>query len=547
MKKAGRVLLYILFSLFAVADTVLGVVFIGATVAPTKGNDPLCTPIQVVLFTLCFFLMMLINIGGIARLTNHKKLVLPSTLLMNIFVGLSFGVIPVLMLIEERFYLIYGVVLLIGALFGLFAVLLGKHADRISPDTKVGLLDNPFRGIKRFESVKAEWSWESAAKEYFGGEIPQDPERIDTNTSDRIQRYAAMPIASYLCWLLRREMLSEIFYDGVPENLVADIKAGHGDPLALFECCDCTLTEDMLTSNGYRFTNDYFHKTGFWYNVCSDSFQFDYFDIIGGGKNYYVNEFSWEKQLELEAVIDSRLSEFVISDEDDDNYYEYPEVGSAHTKMFGEMTVYADTNVDPAYIKRCIDHIEQPSEKLENALYDSLSESLCYTEEIPDDRQEVYNYYNDLSMYILPPQGSEPAYILGGGEEVDPEHGCELTVRGDYASDVCPALDVELPWSESFDWKYRAAVSDREKTRRVSAVPPEFGGGNGADNWLNMPEVLADFKEICDRRIICLMKQGSMLKYSFSPTFDNSGRVIGLEVKAVKGDDTYSFIDHLYL
>ncbi|MBE6872646.1 MAG: hypothetical protein E7493_01850 [Ruminococcus albus] len=547
MKKAGRVLLYILFSLFAVADTVLGVVFIGATVAPTKGNDPLCTPIQVVLFTLCFFLMMLINIGGIARLTNHKKLVLPSTLLMNIFVGLSFGVIPVLMLIEERFYLIYGVVLLIGALFGLFAVLLGKHADRLSPDTKVGLLDNPFRGFKRFECIKAEWSWESAAKEYFGGEIPQDPERIDTNTSDRIHRYAAMPIASYLCWLLRRDMLSEIFYDGVPENLVADIKAGHGDPLALFECCDCTLTEDMLTSNGYRFTNDYFHKTGFWYNVCSDSFQFDYFDIIGGGKNYYVNEFSWEKQLELEAVLNLRLSEFVISDEDDDNYYEYPEVGAAHTKMFGEMTVYVDTNVDPAYIKRCIDHIEQPSEKLENALYDSLSERLSYTEEIPDDRQEVYNYYNDLSMYILPPQGSEPAYILSGGEEVDPEHGCELAVRGDYASDVCPALDVDLPWSESFEWKYRAAVSDREKTRRVSAVPPEFGGGNGADNWLNMPEVLADFKEICDRRIICLMKQGSMLKYSFSPTFDNSGRVIGLEVKAVKGDDTYSFIDHLYL
>ncbi|EGC02832.1 hypothetical protein [Ruminococcus albus] len=547
MKKAGRVLLYILFSLFAVADTVFGVVFIGATVAPTKGNDPLCTPIQVVLFTLCFFLMMLINVGGIARLTNHKKLVLPSTLLMNIFVGLSFGVIPVLMLIEERLYLIYGVVLLIGALFGLFAVLLGKHADRLSPDTKVGLLDNPFRGFKRFESVKAEWSWESAAKEYFGGEIPEDPERIDTNTSDRIHRYAAMPIASYLCWLLRRDMLSEIFYDGVPENLVADIKAGHGDPLALFECCDCTLTEDMLTSKGYRFTNDYFHDTGFFHNVCSDSFQFDYFDIIGGGKNYYVNEFSWEKQLELEAVIDSRLSEFVISDEDDDNYYEYPEVGSAHTKMFGEMTVYADTNVDPAYIKRCIDHIEQPSEKLENALYDSLSERLCYTEEIPADRQEVYNYYNDLSMYILPPRGSEPAYILSGGEEVDPEHGCELAVRGDYASDVCPALDVELPWSESFDWKYRAAVSDREKTRRVSAVPPEFGGGNGADNWLNMPEVLADFKEICDRRIICLMKQGSMLKYSFSPTFDNYGRVIGLEVKAVKGDDTYSFIDHLYL
>lgn len=529
MKSFLKVMQYIWFSLLGIFEFVMCIGIIGATLS---GDEPIEPISAAIVLTFGFALLTMINIGGIARLAGNKKFVFFSTLLMKLFTAVV-ALTAVGYLVSGPEYMEAYIFLLFVSLgLGLGAYFFGRFTDKTSPiEPYSGNMGTVFSA---FTCDKAEWSWEVAAKEYFGGNFISD--EISESESDRIFDYAAMPIACYLCWLLRRDLVTEAFYEGLPDNLVAKVKSGFEDPLELFSCMDNTLTRDMISSKAHYFTDAYYwsEKTNGAYNNDTYGYQFDYFDIMGEGKNYYVNEFSWDKQMRLEEVLDKRFTIFSF----DEDHNDFPLFTKVYSELYGdEVEIKASKNVPKEYARACAEQIAHPDKELAEKICGRLNDFREeYGEEPLKNRNDIFKLFGIYAAFIYPPVDDGLAYNVIGGGKLEEEHGCGFTVNDRYVTEVCYADDLDAPWSADVRRWRRIENISSEKVRKMSIIPHELGGSDSADNTVSAPEVIADFKDECDKRIICLMKQRTdpNIRYSCEPIYDN-GRVIGVTVSLTSG------------
>ncbi|MBQ8966640.1 hypothetical protein [Ruminococcus sp.] len=538
MKNFVRKLGYVMYTILAVVEMLAVVVFIGATIDPTEGNDPLFTIPDMIAASSCAGILMLISFGSIARLHMDKKMVFVCGLLMRLFV-LGGGA-------AWFFYSSYhvsspeaaAVTLFITLIFGVAAYIMGRQSDKRS-DHSPGNANSSFIA-DNFDVEKAEWCFDAAAEEYYGRDVPP---MISEKDSDRIYGYAARPMASYLGWLVSRGLVTEGFCQGIDPVLLQDVRDGRADPLLLLEQNDLTLTSDMIDKQAGWFTNNYYwdcmHRTRWWFyafDLDSTSYQFDYFDIIGCGQNYYVNDFDPRRQEELNKLLDRRFREY-----DKEGRYDYELYKTVDSKIFGEAEILADEDISESYLDMICDMIADPSAELEDSLFAAIQDFAenCGTHYA--DKQEAFAAFSEPSVYVSRPEGEEPAFVIEGGGELEPEHGCGMTVRGRYVSNLTYAGEEDEPWTEAVRLSMKMEDMDREPLRQAFVIPYECGGSQTADNMVSLPETLAEAKEKCDRRIICLLKQGMKLSYVFEPYYNSAGRAAGMKVEALRTDGRKAF------
>ena len=287
--KAWRAVQYIVFTLLALAGLVTTIAAVGAviTTAEENGSAPMTAGAAAALLTIV--MLTGISIGGLVRLRDQKRLTFPTAMMMMVFTALAGFTFSAMVSDRDGYYDLYAILFGTAALLGTGTFFLGRHADKISPDVLLAH-KNTLLG-ERFYADKGEWAWDAAYREYFGD---NEERQLPDSVVCKLYEYAAMPIVCYVCWLVRRELLTDEFYELIPQDVTDEIKQGRGDPVSMLSYNDYTLTADMLTRAVFSFTGDYYQdslrreKHASPYDAYSQSYQFDYFDIIGGGKKYYV-------------------------------------------------------------------------------------------------------------------------------------------------------------------------------------------------------------------------------------------------------------------
>ncbi|WP_295155683.1 hypothetical protein [uncultured Ruminococcus sp.] len=537
-----NILQKIMYSILATFEIMACVAVIGATVDPAKGNDPLSPLSMVAAALLMFMLLIAVSFGGMARLFLGKKLVFASNMLMRLFIVGTGMMAMVVTMGANGEPLIYGLIFLADAMIGLGAYFLGKHADKISYNS-IKYNGSAAYKIENFECDKAKWAWDAAVKEYYRGDIP---EVIPDNERDEIQEYCALPIACYLLWLLRRGGVSDVFLDMIPKDVLERVKNGSESPVSLLACTDYVFSCDMVAEEYQAFTNNYYwdavHRgeRHFPHSCFAISYQFDYFEFFGGGQRYYINEWSQTSQKELEFWIERRFAEY-DSDLDDSKG-----CGSYNSEVYGwEAHFELSKGADDEDLRKCLEDFQHPSDRTRETIRKRLEE---YAEDFGVEKENVFDFFHADTVKVYHSLDGQPAYtITGYGSFGDyDDDGFSVTVRGEDVSPVQAAYEGINPYSDWMD-HYEAFYAYKEDERRtVMLTPFECGGEQSEENSITLHPSLADFKDSCDTRIECLIKQGCELSYKCDPVLSND-KVRGLMITARDKDGRNEFFDSMTL
>ncbi|MBQ5311648.1 MAG: hypothetical protein ILP19_06365 [Oscillospiraceae bacterium] len=539
MKTFLKVLQLIIFCVMALAEFVIFIGVIGAAVDPVEGRQANPADASAVL-AVVFAILTAISIGGIYRAAVEKRLAFATVMLMEL--GVLFTGLAVLALVPSASFVPAAVVFGgLGAVTLIGAVLLGRLSDKLSREARTAHINAPAVSMQLFDFVKAEWYWNAAAAEYFGS----IPEVVSESESDAVLLYASMPMASYLCWLIQRDLVSHEIYTYVSKELIDDIKSRRARPTALMPCLEFCLSKDIVCQTAYRFTDQYFwdklHRPEAYapHSLDSICYIFDYADIFSDGTNLYVNEYTDEKQIRLEQLLDRRYEEF-----DDDGIYEYRCVDTKEDTLLGKVDIFSDS-ADAKYRDRCTDLISKDS-ALKPVICERLKEFRRIYDDTPVSDEEIIQLFGSPGIYIPAPQGDEPAFCVVGGGELEPEHGCGFTVRGDYITEVTEADDVAEPWSETFEKRRALDMAKDSQPRWVYIIPPELGGEDTEDNRTRALSGIADLKEKCERRILILKKQGFDISPTCAPRYTD-GTATGFKITAEYSNGRMAFYEYLHI
>lgn len=540
MKKALTVLKYIWYSLMGIGELVFTMFALYSVFFEMSGDTIVEMFSSTLIFSVMFvsfLLLLLIDIFAIIRLAAKKRYSFISTRLMKLFVA-SGGLGAGLYLDDDSGVEVYAVMIVLCVAFGLAAFFFGRYAERISPREGTKFYDaNAAAGdrIGSQNSDKAEWAWEPAAREFFHGEVERNA--VSNADAQKIQTYASMSIACFLCWLLRSENLKESFQESLSPNLVNKIIKQQESPLVLLEHTGGVLSREMIYEGILPFFDSYYWGVGDKKFFTHDlpGYRFDYFKVFGDNKNFYVNDFSWEKQLELEKLLDRQLEYFNFLQK----RYRFLFFRKFKSRLFGiTMEVQFSLFGGRKYSEKCFQQIENPSEELVEKMCDRLNEYYEAAGKAPlSNKKEVFNMFDECTAYIYSPVEDVIAYSIVGIGELKYGKGCGFTVKGDYVSKVVDAKKIEEPWSEAFERNRRMGELSNEGERPMSIVPYDLGGSQLSDNTILAPNLVADFKDECDRRIICLIKQSvDNISYSCEPIYKN-GSMAGVKMlaKTAKG------------
>ena len=538
MSKAGSFIKNILFSILGIFEFVMCVAGIGANISPAKGETPFEPLIAVVPWAVMFALLCLISIGGLVREASGKKMVLTSNIFMRLFAA-GTGLSVMFQMTEDDVTLEEMLLLqLVCIVLGISAILIGRKADKLSPAesfTSKITIDN-------FDIEKAEWHYDAASDEYHHCNISPEVAYAD---DDLIYEYASMPMAYYLMWLLDRDFVSKEFFSLIPAEVIEAVRSGKESPVCLLECTDYCFSKDMISEEVYNFTNTYYWGSmrrngfGFGYDSQCASYQFDYFEVVGDCRYYYVNSYSQVLRTKLEEVLDRRFREY-------NNYVPNKELehGVETSLRYGwEVDVDITNGADQLDLERCLADFKEPSaDKYEKVRQSVLRHAeYCYGS-FDDTDEELFDLYVMYYMTVYHSENGEPAYTLRGGYDYGDNEDFSMTVQGDTVYVPLASVSDIPPYSERMEMALALRDADPSDGRSVALIPFEFGGTQSEDNTVFMPTVCADIKEKCDSRIICLTKQGMVLDYKCEPKYKDD-RVTGFTVTARDSEGKPVFYD----
>ena len=410
--------------------------------------------------------------------------------------------------------------------------------------------------LPEFRSDKAKWAWEDAAVEYLrlhGQIIDTDTEEgkqalaeyarnISDSESDRIYDYAGMPIAYFLGWLIRRDLMSKEFHDICNAEDIESVKEERLAPTAVLQSLDYVLSREDIAPEAHRFMDLYYNyeeRLG-PYSHRSRKYFFDYYKAVCSGfdvPRYYCAEFSLSSFHKLAAVLDRRYREFNDYGFDED---ELEDTGRSVRSLYfdRQAELFREPGTPDEYVERCACAFENMSEQLMRDLCENLIE-YCPEELTEEDMlpEKVLPFFEPGRMIVLKPEpagpsettGADeaaeepPAYLLLGSSEWEEERGISFTVIGDYVVNCAYYADAESPWEEDMQWKYRIRRDAEDGNySMVNLIPERFGGSAAADNQISVPAAARERKEELDDIVEALFMLKIAASYDCRITYDQN-------------------------
>ena len=454
----------------------------------------------------------------------------------------------------------------------------------------------------QFTKDKAEWAWEDAAEEYRrvygktavkasdveklpsgGTEIgttgsPKQEEAEQEYTDEETMKifdYAAMPIAYFVGWLVRKNLVSDEFRQTHGGEVIRDLKDEKLTPVDfLAGDMDYVFTRDDVAPEAQRFVDIYYRDelAPIPFSHRSRRYFFDYYKVICSeydSPRYYCVDFTWEKFHRLAEVLDLRYRDFMSEEPDWDGAEAKAVLKGQYWGTPAELFVEPGTM--PSYAQKCADAFEHMTEGLQQEIADCLIEYYTETEPAEPSVEWILGHMSPSRVEVVKPdpgvcgckalyglhaadepfgvlaggaatsaaakKNAVPAYVVRGESEWDPEHGISFTVIGDHVVDFGGYADAMSPCSEDLQWRYRI-LEDASRGNYCAAevIPARFGGRTGsADNQVVVPKAAAALKEHCEDLVEALYIMKRVEHYDCKITYEN-GRPNYLFLEATAGD-----------
>ena len=409
--------------------------------------------------------------------------------------------------------------------------------------------------LPAFRVDKAEWAWEEAAAEYFRlrgtvydiGDHEQYKafqDRISAlgeGESDRIYDYAGMPIAYFLGWLIRRDLMSDDFRSLYDQALLQAVKDETKSPLEVLRNMDYVLAKEDIGQEALRFMNYYYEIEGnnSSFNHKTDKYFFDYYRTVCSRfdvPRYYCVDFDPERFHELEEVLDRRYAEFNNRGPAEDDLEE--DGRKLRTHYFDtEAELFHEPGTPPEYVNLCADAYKTMGGRLSRAISGELLE-YC-TEDLPGEdvpSEKILPHFHPKRVVVMKPvslrtpgahdhgpETEEPvsAYVILGESDWEQEHGIAFTVIGDCVVNSSFYADALSPWTEDMMWEYRRQ-RDAELGNfcEAEAVPAQFGGAG--NDRIRMLAASARRKEEIDEMIEALFVLKMAEKYDYKIVYSGN-------------------------
>ena len=187
----------------------------------------------------------------------------------------------------------------------------------------------PVSAAAQFTKDKAEWAWEAAASEYLRTQVSAAEARnmakeFTDKENEKIFAYAGTPIAYFLGWLVKRDLISEEFRETCGALNIRDLKAEEITPVEFLAAyMDYVLARDDIAPEARRFVDLYYRDdtNGITFSHRSKRYFFDYYKAVCSTyetPRYYCVDFTWESFHRLEKILDLRYRAFMSDDFDEE-------------------------------------------------------------------------------------------------------------------------------------------------------------------------------------------------------------------------------------
>ena len=601
-----KVLQYIFLSVCAILET--GLLLFSVLGAAARLDDPtMDVPIVMMLaFLVCAIAMLDVTVRSFYKLyLDRKNPVLLGFLFKFPLLTLTLGISWFALGIPEAGWIASILAIALGALL----IFLPKISEKDR---------NTLRAIKHttadihFTKDKAEWAWEDAAEEYRrvygktavkasdveklpsgGTEIgttgsPKQAEAEQEYTDEETMKifdYAAMPIAYFVGWLVRKNLVSDEFHQTHGGEVIRDLKDEKLTPVEfLAGYMDYVLARDDIAPAAQRFVDFYYRDElgEMPFNHRSRRYFLDYYKVVCSEYDvprYYCVDFTWEKFRRLAEVLDLRYRDFMS---------EAPDLDEAEAKavLKGQYfatpaELFVEPGTMPSYAKKCADAFEHMTAGLQREIADCLIEYDTEVEPAEPSGEWILGHMAPSRVEVVKPdpgvcgcktlygpyaedgpfvalagsgllaggasasgggpgeaaRNAVPAYVVRGESEWDPEHGISFTVIGDHVVDFGGYMDAASPCNEDLQWRYRILEdASRGNYCKAEVIPARFGGrADAADNQVVVPRAAAALKEHYEDLVEALYIMKRVEHYDCKITYEN-GRPNYLFLEATAGD-----------
>lgn len=558
--------------------------------------DPNVPIAMIAAIAVCALIMLGITIRSFIRLSkNRENPVLIGFLFKFPLMIFTLGICWFALDIPEAGWIAMILSIPLGALIIFLPRIMEKN--KIQAQRK-----RPVSAPAQFTKDKAEWAWEAAASEYLrtqvsAAEVRNMAKEFTDKENEKIFAYAGTPIAYFLGWLVKRDLVSEEFRETCGALNIRDLKAEEITPVEFLAAyMDYVLARDDIAPEARRFVDLYYRDdtNGITFSHRSKRYFFDYYKAVCSTyetPRYYCVDFTWESFHRLSEILDLRYRAFMSDDYDE----ETTEIEGERLKgqyFDTEAELIVQPGVSSFYSQKCADAFTNMSEGLQREIADCMIE--YYTETAPEDPSVgwILSHFSPSKVVVFkpdaglcgcktlfgelasaPPFGSTtsaapsgstasaalsgsvsgndivnggtrvygsaavPAYVVRGESEWDPEHGISFTVIGDHVVDFGGYADSSSPCEEDLQWRYRILEdASRGNYCKAEVIPARFGGRkNSADNQVLVPKAAAALKEHCEDCVEALYIMKQVKHYDCKITY-HEGKPNFLFLEATAGD-----------
>lgn len=393
--------------------------------------DPNVPIAMIAAIAVCALIMLGITIRSFIRLSkNRENPVLIGFLFKFPLMIFTLGICWFALDIPEAGWLAMILSIPLGALIIFMPRIMEKN--KIQAQRK-----RPVSTAAQFTKDKAEWAWEAAASEYLRTQVSAAEARnmakeFTDKENEKIFAYAGTPIAYFLGWLVKRDLVSEEFRSTCGALNIRDLKAEEITPVEFLAAyMDYVFARDDIAPEAWRFVDLYYRDdtNGITFSHRSKRYFFDYYKAVCSTyetPRYYCVDFTWESFHRLAEILDLRYSAFMSDDFDEEpaensgttenggateNGGTTENGGAAGNDGLRLQGQYFDTKakliVEPGtssyYSQKCADAFTNMSEGLQREIADCMIE--YYTETAPEDPsvEWILSHFSPSKVVVFKP------------------------------------------------------------------------------------------------------------------------------------------------
>lgn len=459
----SKIIKFVVGIILFIIEGILTVAFVGILFTPSYDTDDVITVWDNLLLIETGISLAVISASGLARVNKGLRFGFVKMLANEVF-NLCIMMIGIILMLPPApvppwLTVLISTIIIVAVTVSFFiASLSDENTEKPAPQSS---------GMKllRFTAEKAKWSFESAAEEYCR-HFSKTKDDFTDEDIEKVYSYASMPTAYFLMWLIDNNCMSKEFLAQIHDAELSKLKRREITPVSFFMgSMDCTLIREDISPSVIDFIDSYFYDGCEDFSKCyshySWKYMFDYYSCVSGGEGYYYcNEFSWDKYEKIKAKIDERysyhLAAYDYSDEDEE---EYKMITCPLFK--GGIDVSRTAGVSDEYADRCIDMLVNIKDPLKQEIYNlALEMKSSYYEDGDEELQK--NVFDDMyptNATIVKPVCDDPALVLYGECEFEPEHGFAMVIRNNRAIEISYYTDASSPFSYENDMRCRIMQS----------------------------------------------------------------------------------------